>query len=84
MPAARNKIRLPMLLATSTLLIAACAPIASFEVTASGLLSRGPSAAPASPACETARREAWVDRQMRRADGDNEPLEPAEPAACAR
>jgi len=36
----------------------------------------------ASQACETARQQAWFQRQLRTNEGDTEPLEPALPAAC--
>ena len=33
-------------------------------------------------ACKIARQQAWFERQLRRTDGDTEPLQPPEPAAC--
>lgn len=36
----------------------------------------------ASSACETARQQAWFQRQLRMTEGDNEPLQPKEPAEC--
>ena len=36
----------------------------------------------ASSACETARQQAWFARQLRMTEGDNEPLQPKEPAEC--
>ena len=33
-------------------------------------------------ACETARQQAWFQRQLRTTEGDTEPLVPMTPAAC--
>jgi hypothetical protein len=37
---------------------------------------------PTSSACETARQQAWFQRQLRMTEGDTEPLEPMAPAEC--
>src|SRR5690242_19941909 len=35
-----------------------------------------------SEACQAARQQAWFQRQLRTTEGDTEPLQPKEPAAC--
>jgi len=76
---ARNAIQRTAWLATFTLVVTAIIP--------SPARAAGPTERATRPdvrsTCQAARDAAWFERQLRRTEGDNEPLEPAEPAACA-
>lgn len=76
---ARNSLRRTAALATLAMAFTMMGAAAAHAADKPGVDAGGHAM---SGACETARQQAWFQRQLRTTEGDTEPLEPMAPAAC--
>lgn len=80
MPSTANTLRRAAALAISTMAFTMAAATGAHAADKPGMDSGRHAMG---EACESARQQAWFQRQLRTNEGDTEPLEPALPAACA-